>query len=303
MRSSPLANPTPRLSLPLRPVLFGVVAVGLAMAGLALLAETMASDDGTVYLANIDAGRGLGPTHPSIAVVGSGVASGPAYRALLHLLIVRNGPYGADAPPTPAAGATPPPTGQDHGAIAPVVAAILATGVAEADVVVIASPSLISVCDTYAQCTTVRIDVSVVEPTLARLNTIVNAAGATAAQYGMAVQDVGASYQVADCTVLTRAARERAVADAQRRAVDQAAALGVRLGALILASEPAPAASRDASGCAVPAQNFGDSWWTTGSVGLTVPSFDPAVPPDATVTVEVTLAYAIAGDAAPTQPS
>lgn len=39
---------------------------------------------------------------------------------------------------------------------------------------------------------------------------------------------------------------------------------------------------------------FGDSWWTAGSVGLTVPAFDPSAPAEATVEVQVSLLYSIA---------
>ena len=38
----------------------------------------------------------------------------------------------------------------------------------------------------------------------------------------------------------------------------------------------------------------GDSWWTAGSSGLTVPVLNPSAPAEASVTVEVSLAYAIA---------
>lgn len=288
MRTSPAVKPA---RIPVRPILLAIVVVGLAMAGLALLAEAMSSNGGTVYLANINSGSKGPVVQPNIEVVGYGIASVPAERAVVQLLIVRDVPFG-DEPRSTASTGTPV-SGQDRGSLTPVIDALMTAGVNERDVLVLTSPSLISVCNNYSRCSSARIDVAVARPTLDRLNAIVNAAGAEAVRDGMTVQDVGVGYSVADCTTLTRKARELAAADGRKRAADQADVLGVSLGKLLVSSELAPTSPRDATGCPIGQPGLGDSWWTPGSVGLTVPPFNPSAPAEATVTVQVSLAYAI----------
>jgi uncharacterized protein YggE len=292
MRISPQAQKT--RVFPVRPLLLGIVSVAFAMVGLALLAEAMSSDGGTVYLASVNTGSRTRGAEPSLDVTGYGVARAPAEQAVIQLLIVRDVPYGSDGSAAAAGSGTPTPSGsRDRGSLAPVINAIAGAGINEADIRVVTSPSLISVCTSYSRCSSARIDVTVAKPQLDRLNAIVNAAGKAAADAGMSVQDVGVGYSVADCRPLSRAAREIATADAQARAQEQAEVLGVTLGKLLVSSEAAPAEPRDETGCAVFPPGFGDSWWTPGSVGLTVPAFDPAAPPEASVTVQVTLVYAI----------
>jgi uncharacterized protein YggE len=293
MRNAPAVKAPIRL--PFRPILLAVVVVGLAMAGLALLAEAMSGGGGTVYLANINSGSKGAVAQPIVEVVGYGVASAPAERALVQLLIVRDSPFGDDAQPTATGTAsTTPEPGRSRNSLAPLIDSLMAIGVNEEDVYVLTSPSLISVCNNYSRCSSARLDVIVDQPTLDRINAIVNALGTEAAQSGMTVQDVGVGYSVADCTALTRKARELATTDAKKRADDQAEVLGVSLGKLLVSSEEAPASPRDATGCSIYQSTFGDSWWTAGSSGLTVPVFNPSAPAEATVTVEVSLAYAIA---------
>jgi uncharacterized protein YggE len=291
MRTAPVVKPTTRL--PVRPILLAVVVVGLAMAGLALLAEAMSSDGGTIYLANINSGSKGAVVQPNVEVVGYGMASAPAERAVVQILIVRDVPFGDEAQPTSSASGVTPVPGQNRNSLTPVIDALMTVGVNEEDVFVLTSPSLISVCNNYSRCSSSRIDVTVNQPTLDQVNAIVNAVGTEAAQAGMTVQDVGVGYSVADCSALTRKARELATTDAQKRANDQAEVLGVSLGKLLVSSELAPTSPRDATGCTVVQPGFGDSWWTAGSSGLTVPAFSPTAPTEATVTVQVSLAYAI----------
>ncbi|MEA2595914.1 MAG: hypothetical protein QOF01_2383 [Thermomicrobiales bacterium] len=293
MRTAPVVKPTTRI--PVRSILLALVVVVLAMAGLALLAEAMSNGGGTVYLANISSGSKGNVAQPNIEVVGYGVAYAPAERAVVQVLVVRDVAFGDEPQPTPnSSGATTPEPGQGRGSLTPVIDALMAVGVDEEDVFVLTSPSLISVCNNYNRCSSSRVDVTVEQPTLDQLNAIVNAIGAEAAQSGMTVQDVGVGYSVADCNPLTRKARELATADAQKRASEQAEVLGVSLGKLLVSSELAPTSPRDATGCTILQTSFGDSWWTAGSSGLTVPAFNPSAPPEAAVTVQVALAYAIA---------
>jgi uncharacterized protein YggE len=276
-----------------RPILLAVVVVGLAMAGLALLAEAMSSDGGTIYLANINSGSKGPVVQPNIEVVGYGTATTPAERAVVQILVVRDVPFGDEPQPTASTVGNTPVPGGNRNSLGPVIDSLMSVGVDEKDVAVLTSPSLISVCNNYSRCSSARIDVTVDQPTLDRLNSIVDAVGTEAAQAGMTVQDVGVGYSVADCSALTRKAREAATTDAQKRAADQADVLGVALGKLLVSSELAPTSPRDATGCTVPQPGFGDSWWTAGSAGLTVPAFNPSAPAEASVTVQVSLAYAI----------
>jgi uncharacterized protein YggE len=294
MRSIPEAQPATRSSL--RPFLAGAVVVALAVAGLALLSEAFANGGKTVYLANIEPGGKNFPTQPSIVVTGSGRAAAPAERADLQFLIVRSAPYSADF-----ASDTPPPAGATGPvSIAPVIDAIEATGVTEAAIHVVASPSLISVCSSSTKCSAVRVDIAIEQPDLATLNAIVDAAGEAAGKQELTVQDVGVGYSIADCRPLHEQAREAAAADARARAEAQANVLAVGLGTLVVSSETAPAEPDDANGCAPFHATNGDVWWTPGSVGLTVPSFDPEAAPEVAVDLQVTLAYAIRADAVPT---
>src|SRR5215213_9386871 len=99
MRTAPVVKTTRRL--PARTILLALVVVGLAMAGLALLAEAMSGGGGTVYLANINSGSKGAVAQPNIEVVGYGVAKGPAERAVLQMLIVRDQPFAESSQPTP----------------------------------------------------------------------------------------------------------------------------------------------------------------------------------------------------------
>jgi hypothetical protein len=113
------------------------------------------------------------------------------------------------------------------------------------------------------------------------------------------VQDVGVGYTIGDCRPLHAKARDAAATDARGRAEAQAKALGVTLGALVVSSETAPTEPEDANGCPPFHAANGDAWWTPGSIGLTVPPFDPLTVPQVAVSLQVTLAYAIRTDAVP----
>jgi uncharacterized protein YggE len=294
MRTIPESQSPSRSSL--RPFLAGAVVVALAVAGLAFLSEAFATGGQTVYLANIEPGSKNLPTQPSIVVTGTGGASAPATHALLQLLIVRAAPYSRDfATDTPSSTAA-----AGDVSIAPVVDAIQAAGVPEAAIRVLSSPSLISVCSVSAKCSAARVDVTVDKPDLDTLNSIVDAAGEAAGKQELTVQDVGVGYSVADCHPLHDQARAAAAADARGRAEAQAKALGMALGALVVSSETAPTEPDDANGCPPFHGANADAWWTPGSVGLTVPPFDPLAAPQVAVSLQVTLAYAIRTDAVPT---
>src|SRR4051812_36568601 len=217
MRTEPIAKPAAKI--PFRPILLALVVIGLAMAGLALLAEAMSGGGGTVYLANITSGSKGAIAQPNIEVVGYGVAKGPAERAVIQLLIVRDQPFAESSQPTPGvsntgtSGTTTPTsgtTGNSRGSMTPVINALLGAGVTEEQIVVLSSPSLIAACTNSNRCSSTRIDVTVEQPTIEFMNTIVNAVGQEVALSGMTLHDVGVGYTVNDCSALTRQARELA---------------------------------------------------------------------------------------------
>ncbi len=175
--------------------------------------------------------------------------------------------------------------------------AIQSVGVVEGAIQVVSSPSLISVCPSSAKCSAVRVDVMIDNPNLDVLNAIINAAGEAAGTQELTVQDVGVGYSVADCRPLHDKARAAAAADARARAEAQAKVLGVALGTLVVSSETAPAEPDDENGCSPTHGTNVDAWWTPGSVGLTVPSFDPQAAPVVSADLQVTLAFAIGSNA------
>jgi len=294
MQFTPTETSSSRFSL--RPFLAGGIAVLLAVASLAFLTEAFAGDGQTVYLANIEPGGKEFPTQPSIVVTGSGGATAPAEEATLQLLIVRAAPYSREF----GMGAPVSENGQELGgpSLAPVIDAVRGAGVAADAIQIVSSPSLISVCPNSAKCSAVRLDISLDQPDLAGLNAIVNAAGEAAGAQELTVQDVGAGYTVADCRPMHAEARAAAAADARARAEAQAVVLGVTLGTLVVSSETAPTAPHDANGCAPFEAGATDAWWTPGSVGLTVPSFDPQAAPAVVAAIQITLAFAIGSEAA-----
>jgi uncharacterized protein YggE len=283
---------------PLRLFLSGVVVIVLAIAGFALLSEAFASGGQTVYLANIDPGGKSIPVKPSLLVTGAGRASAPAEQAVIQLLIVRNRPYSPNFVTV-----VPTSSSDRDGSLEPVVEAIMSTGIVSSAIDVVSSPSLISVCNNSSQCSAARINITVARPTLDRLNQIVDAAGAAAGEQGLTVQDVGVGYTVADCRPIQAAAREAAVKDGQSRAEDQARVMGVSLGELLVSNEPAPNEPLDANGCVPLHGKTDDAWWTPGSIGLTVPPFDPEATPEVAVDLEVSLAYAIVAAPAGSNPT
>jgi len=282
-------HPNPASRNVIKPFLMGAVVVALAIGGLALLSEAFASGGQTVYLANIEPGGKDVPTQPSIVVTGAGGASAPAEQAVVQLLIGRPAPFSQGF----AAGSPAPTANEGVGSISPVIEAIRSVGVDDGAIEIVSSPSLISVCTNSAQCSAVLVEVRLDRPNLSGLNAIVNAAGEAAGKQELTVQDVGVGYRIADCRPLRDRARIAAAADARARAEAQASALGVQLGTLVVSSETAPDEPEDGNGCTPVQGSNTDAWWTPGSVGLSVPSFDPQGAPEVVVGLQVTLAYAI----------
>jgi len=220
------------------------------MVGLALLAEAMSSDGGTVYLARVDAGREGMTTGPKIVVTGHGRAMAPADSAEVQLLLSQmgDGMYSGSGPmttPTP----TMSPIAGDRGLVAPVIAAIAGNGVPEDRIAVVVSPIFVSNCfGPSPTCTAARVGFTLDDPSPARINAIVRAASEGAATIGWVVTSAGVRYVAVSCADLPAQARSAARTEARERAAAQATALEVELGALLTSSE-GDAQPVDGGGC------------------------------------------------------
>ncbi|MDP9363911.1 MAG: hypothetical protein M3Q10_06745, partial [Chloroflexota bacterium] len=159
---------------------------------------------------------------PRLVAVGHGEAGAPAEVATLQLLI---GPSSFD---TPYIGGAPTgasvPGEAERAAVQPLVDALQAAGVAPAAVVVHVSPAFNSgyYGPSSASVYGVRVDATVHQPSLEKLNALVHVAGGAAAEHRFSLPEIGVAYGVADCAPVLRQARERAIEDARRNAGDQA---------------------------------------------------------------------------------
>ena len=290
------ATSLPRPSGPVRRELFlGAFTMAMAVVGLASLAAVaLSGNDGFSLRGGGDARSTTAPA-PSLIAIGVGHASAPAETAYLQLLIgpgVYDGQIvvGGSSP-----GATP--GAAEREAVEPLIQAIRTGGVADADLQVLVSPALSSgyFGPSNAQ-NGVRVDATIHAPTRDRINEIVNAAGQAAAANGQALLQVGVAYAVADCGVLEREARGRAIEDARSQAQQQAELLSRPLGPLLLSSDiaPAPVPETDTSaqaGCqaAAPAASGSSPF----SNGITLPAFNPGATAEARSTVQMSLTFAL----------
>lgn len=291
MRAAPAVRTAASFSW--RPILLAILVVLTAMIGLALLTEAMSDGGKTVYLANFTSDSHIGPTGPSIVVTGTGRATAPAERATIQLLVTSAEQYYPGMNTEPGPEATP--GAAERARVEPILRALADQGVAEDAVQIVVSPAISGSCfNPSGGCFAARIDFTVAEPTLDRLNTLINAASAAAPEVNLMVDHVAAAYEVGDCAPLQRTAREEATEDARRRAEQQADVLDVALGDLLLSSEIPPAVAD--GGCGVPQSNQ-PSYDIYGRAyqGM-APAFDPTAPPEAVAVVQVNLAYAIPGE-------
>lgn len=226
-----------------------------------------------------------------IQATGIGTASAPAQTANLQILLGSSASFGMDpiefAPGTPGPGLPPIGMGPlSREQLEPVVEAIAETGVGE-DAIVVDLPASNSMFGPGGP-ETAEIRVTIDQPQAESLIDLVSALTAVAQRTGLTVLYIGARYEAADCAALIQQARDAAIADANLRAEGLAQGLGVTLGELTQASESPYFGPTGMDSCA-PAG-------TAGDFGPYGPGTDPPFDPDATeatVTVQVTLTYAI----------
>lgn len=269
--------------------------MAMAVVGLASLAAVaLGGNDGFFFRGGSGGGSTSAPP-PSVVAIGVGHASAPAETAYLQLLIgpgVYDGQIvvGASSP-----GATP--GAAEREAVEPLIQAIRTGGVADTDLQVLVSPALNSGYFGPSNAPNgVRIEATIHAPTLDRLNEMVNAAGQAAGANGQALLQIGVAYAVADCGILEREARGRAIADARAHAQQQAELLNRPLGPLLLSSDIAPSPVPDApsgapAGCqAVAPVTAGSSPFSNG---VTLPPFNPGAAAEARSTVQTSLTFAL----------
>jgi len=220
-------------------------------------------------LAQGDAGIQAG-----ITTTGYGEASAPAESARVEFLIISQDAFYGGPPQAPEVEATPGAMARET--VAPIADAIEASGVAESVEVVIPLTT-----DFYSQAPLARIDVTVANPDLDGLTSLVNDMTQAAAGERLLVGYVGAQFETSDCATLERDARAAALGDARSRADIQAGLLGVSLGeviasadldtsgvvALLYGEQVASASNCDTVGSASSAGQF--------APGATLPRFDP----------------------------
>jgi uncharacterized protein YggE len=227
-----------------------------------------------------------------ITVIGYGEASAPAEAVSLQILVTRQD-FGPPSAPSPG----DIPGEEERELVRPVVAALVAEGIAEEDVAVVVSPSFSGFYGP-AGPGVARVDLTVEGADQERVNALVDAATIGAAEERLFVGQVGVRYEVADCRTLERTAREAAIADAQERAEIQAELLGVDLGEVI-ASSDAPVASAPAFGYFGPvAPDAGNCAPPTATIvvgPVTFAPFDPTAPAEVEVYAQMSVTFAFEG--------
>jgi uncharacterized protein YggE len=179
----------------------------------------------TPALAQGDAGIRAG-----ITTTGYGEASTPAESARMEFLIISQDAFYGGPPQAPEVEATPGAMARET--VAPIADAIEASGAAESVEVVIPLTT-----DFYSQAPLARIDITVPNPDLDGLTSLVNDVTQAAAGERLLVGYVGAQFETSDCATLERNAREAALADARSRADIQADLLGVSLGEVVAVAD------------------------------------------------------------------
>ena len=208
-----------------------------------------------------------------ITTTGHGEASGPAESATLEFLIVDEQAFYGGPPQAAPVEATPGAMARET--VAPITDVIEASGLAESVEVVVPV-----VRELYNQSPLVRIEVTVANPDLDALATLVTEVSRAAGGERLLVAYVGARFETSDCATLEREARAAALADAEGRATIQAELLGVGLGTVVasvdvdVTGSAVPYGSPVASGSNCDAVASVDSLGQF-TVGATLPRFDP----------------------------
>jgi uncharacterized protein YggE len=222
---------------------------------------------------------------PSIAVIGFGEAEATADTATLQFFLSLSDPFtGPPARPRPGVE----PGSEEREAVAPIVDLIESNGVSREDVQITTSLALTGPYGPSSS-SAVLVEFPVAEPTREDLNQLVDAVGQAAGDQGLFLTQVGATYEVADCAPVRRAAREAAVEDARAQAGVQAEILGVELGEVIVSSDvPVSALSPYPGNTCEPVGS------SPIAAGIAIEPFDPTAEPVVEIYRQVMVTFATA---------
>jgi len=281
-----------------RQMFLGALAVATAVLGLALLLAAVTTGGDAIAMPEFVSGRSESrPDGPSIVATGYGEASAPAETATIQMVLFKE--YGMvpsddDATDDVVAG--------QEATAAPVAQAITALGVSGDDIAVVTSPTFMQMYGGPGSSGgVVRLDITLLNPTVERVGEIVRAASAAGREDNTMLQGVGVSYAVADCAPLQLQARQRATEQARIQAQQQADVLSVKLGPIRLASDEAVSTATGAplvGGCA-PATGAGNGGLPPYFMGydssayIDVPAYNPTSPAEARAVAQVSLTYEI----------
>jgi len=228
-----------------------------------------------------------------IVVSGTGQGTGDVTGGIIQYLLR----YGPEAPQVSqgaaAGGYMSPVPAPDEDALSKVVSALVEAGVDEANVrTFIGSNTMYGMFGPGVSVVAALIDDTAL---LESLDDIVTAGTDAAADTNLQIDQVGAIFQAEDCETVTDDALAAAVADAQVQADNLAAALGVTLGDMVGATSTppySPYSGYDAggSGCA----NLPE---LDDAGRIYFPPYVPGATPEFTMTVSVTLTFALADGA------
>ncbi|MDP2956323.1 MAG: SIMPL domain-containing protein, partial [Longimicrobiales bacterium] len=181
--------------------------------------------------------------------------------------------------------ATPtPPTPLTKESLAPLIDAIKAQGISDADIEVTIYPG--SYYGPYGPGGNARIAVNLRD--VGKVGALVDAVNAAVPADGsLFIQNVSVLYTVGDCDALLRQARTAAIEDARDNGRGLAEALGVSLGDILGAAEY----SYSPYGPSPCDPTFEMSYY--GAYGYEGPGYDPAMPAEVQVVSTISLAFAI----------
>jgi hypothetical protein len=241
----------------------------------------------------------------TIQVAGTGAATAPAETARIQLSITTfSDPSMSSVPPMPVehSGSTPgamseaavmpaapPATELTEEDLTPVVEAIVAAGAPEDAITIHTGPTVSGYYGPgspgYA-----LIEVLVLDPTLEQVNEIVEAANDVATG-GLAIQQVGVEYNVADCAPLFDAARQAAFDDARTRAEALSQHIGASVGAPVQVSDfgSSQAPVGGGTGCP-PTPELGMGMYGPVPV-FNTPPFNGLAPAEVRVLVQLSVTY------------
>jgi len=236
-------------------------------------------------------------TLPGITVRGVGHATVPAETATIVMMLGTNAYYKEDPSMMEQASPTPQPAPDE--AAAPVISALVAAGVPEADIELVSNP-FTGDYGPVGGPTSFTLVFTLANPTSTGIADVLMAGIDAATAEGLYVNMTGALYGVGDCASLERQAREAAIADARSQATVQAELLDISLGDVI--------ASRDDTygGIAYSGVYGGMSQLNTCTLGdnadvvnilYSAPAFDPGVEPAVLVSAWIELTFDISPSA------